>query len=92
MNKPRIVKWEICIVCGARFIPRTAKQKTCGKSCGSQVRRNVSLCWNCKNYHCNWLAEAKPVEGWEATERPFVFQNGRTDKTYRVTKCPEFIE
>lgn len=79
-----------CKTCGKSFAVYSSRgQKYCSKSCGKLT--SWSLCWDCNNYCCNWIAEAQPVEGWEAVSRVYMIRNGEKVISYRVKSCPEFI-
>lgn len=64
-----------------------------GKKCDS-------LCWDCQNYHCDWIAHGTPVKGWKAKKTKIAALGTKGSKlgqratidSYNVTKCPEFMK
>jgi hypothetical protein len=69
--------------------------------------RLSTLCWCCANATnegCEWSADFKPVEGWEAipttihSKEYIELPNGKTKiqdrivESFKVIKCPKFIE
>lgn len=61
--------------------------------------KKPTICWDCKRATssksgCIWVSDFKPVKGWEA-ERVILAKRSPHEKlvkTYRVIKCPLFIE
>lgn len=61
--------------------------------------KKPTICWYCKRATssksgCIWVSDFKPVKGWEA-ERVILAKRSPYEKpvkTYRVIKCPLFIE
>lgn len=60
----------------------------------------TSLCWECANAYggCSWTGRDEtgkvmfqPVEGWDAIETTVSLGGRRTEKSYKVISCPEFL-
>ena len=88
---------KICEYCGKRFVTRSDIKKYCCKSCAKEAARkrraeDGQLCWRCKNAcgGCSWSRELKPVDGW--TAEPTIVKDSNGDfPSYKIKKCPEFI-
>ncbi len=77
---------RVCEVCGKPL--DYAHKKHCSTKC--QQRARSTLCWECKNYHCSWLASETPVKGWKAIPKELKCQ-GEVRRSYIVVKCPKFM-
>lgn len=57
-----------------------------------------TLCWGCmkavgpREKRCSWSREFIPVEGWTAQETKLGMGHGKPTQSYRVEKCPLYVE
>lgn len=62
----------------------------------AQECRSQTLCWKCEradHNYCSWVADHKPIDGWETKETLMKTSTSTPPyKTYKVIKCPQFVE
>lgn len=86
-----------CIVCHKFSFTRTKRKDfVCSDLCQKLLsmrkqRCHETLCWDCQNVtKCSWK-DRIPVKGWKA-EPHIVNDEEGIIRTYRVIKCPNFLE
>lgn len=62
-------------------------------------KKKETICWDCQNYFCSWIANQTPVEGWTAKKKKIKAAGTKGSKgqkatidSYLVLKCPEFTK
>jgi hypothetical protein len=52
-----------------------------------------TLCWKCERAgkpSCEWFADGKPVDGWQAIPTTVLMGGGRRERSFCVKSCPKF--
>lgn len=87
-----------CEICGKLFATKNVKRKYCGKSCSAIAKDRIAtekgqLCWRCQRAtgRCSWSRSFEPIKGWKAKATKIKDGDGGMIRSYRITKCPQFI-
>ena len=59
-----------------------------------KTKKNKQICWDCKNAcgnGCSWFQNFVPVDGWKAKETIITDSHKRFIKSFKITKCPQFV-
>ena len=89
---------KFCEYCGDKFITKSETKKYCSKRCVKEAAKQrqqgrEQLCWRCKKAcgGCSWSSSFKEVDGWDA-EATIVKDEKGAFSSYKIYKCPEFVE